>query len=89
MSYKLTKIEFSSIPHLSVATAISECFVFLVTNFYARTYYSVMYGLYNIQDGNSCDTAGLSDWVLTEQWSVPVWHGDILIMLKYSLAWKV
>jgi len=51
-----------------------------------------MYGLYNIQDGNSCDTAGLnhwlSDWELTEQWSVPVWHGDILIRLKYSLAWK-
>jgi hypothetical protein len=45
-----------------------------------------MYGLYNIQDGYRCDTAGLNHWltdsVLIEQWSVPVWHGDILIRLK-------
>lgn len=65
MSYKLTKIEFSSIPHLSVATAISKCFVFLVTNFYARTYCIIMYGLYNIQDGYSCDTAGFNHGSVT------------------------
>jgi hypothetical protein len=51
MPYELTKIEYSSIPHLSVATAISKCFVFLVTSLYARTYCSIMYGLYNIQMG--------------------------------------
>jgi hypothetical protein len=90
MSHKLTKIVFfHPIPFLSVVTAISKCFVFLVPNFYTRTYCSsIMYGLYNIQDGNSCDTAGLSASVLTEQWSVVVWHGDILIRLKYSLAYS-
>ena len=58
MSHKFTKIVFfHPIPFLSVATAISKCFVFLVTNFYARTYCSIMYGLHNIQDGNSCDNS--------------------------------
>jgi len=25
---------------------------------------------------------------LIEQWLLPIWYGDILIRLKYSLAWK-
>jgi hypothetical protein len=90
MLCKLTKIKF--IPsHTFLLLRLSESALFLLWHFYARTYWSKMYRLYNIQDRNSCDTAGLSDWVLIGQWSVPAYmvqrHSHSTLM--GILAWWV